>query len=107
MKMINRWGLILALVAGMLASAVPADAQAATPRENSSCKMSHRGAFGKIAVRAGRKRFPANAEVSLSRTRAGDKARRIKSGLKKRREDPALPNLDQILKIYRPSGIVS
>ena len=28
-------------------------------------------------------------------------------GLKKRREDPAPPNLDQILNIYRPSGIVS
>ena len=86
MKMINIWGLILALAAGILASAVPADAQAATPREDSSYRMSRKGATGKIAVRAGRKRFPANAEVSLSRTRAKTIMGRIKSGLKKRRD---------------------
>ena len=75
----------MALVAGALASAISADAKTATPRDDSSCQMSRRGASGRIAVRAGRKRFPANAEVSLSRTRANNVMGRIKNGLKKRR----------------------
>ena len=85
MKIVKRWGLALALVAGGLASVIPADAKAAAPRDDSSCRMSRRSASGRIAVRAGRKRFPANAEVSLSRTRADNTMRRIKDGLRKRR----------------------
>ncbi|MBQ3345365.1 MAG: InlB B-repeat-containing protein [Kiritimatiellae bacterium] len=85
MKIVKIWGLVLALAAGGLASVIPADAKAAAPRDDSSCRMSRRSASGRIAVRAGRKRFPANAEVSLSRTRANNVMGRIKNGLKKRR----------------------
>ena len=81
----KKWVVVLALLAGMMVSAVPADARVDVPREGSSQRMSRRGAAGHIAVRAGRKHFPANAEVSLSRTRANDKARRIADGLKNRR----------------------
>ena len=81
----KKLGVVLALIAGMLVSAMSADAGLAMPHEGSSYRMSRRGAAGKIAVRAGRRHFPENAEVSLVRTHAESARRKIKDGLKKRR----------------------
>ena len=81
----KKLGVVLALIAGILVSAMSADAGLAMPHEGSSYRMSRRGAAGKIAVRAGRRHFPENAEVSLVRTHAESARRKIKDGLKKRR----------------------
>lgn len=74
------------MIAGLLVSAMPADAKAASSRERSSHGMCRRGAAGEIAVRAGRRHFPANAEVSLARTHADNAKDKIKNGQKKRRD---------------------
>ena len=79
----KKLGVVLALIAGMLVSAMSADAGLAMPHEGSSYRMSRRGAAGKIAVRARRRHFPENAEVSLVRTHAESARRKIKDGLNK------------------------
>ena len=73
------------MVAGLLTLALPADADAATHRESVSRGLRRRGATGEITVRAGRRRFPAKAEVSLARTHADNIRSKIKNGLKNRR----------------------
>jgi hypothetical protein len=83
--MMKRLGLVLALMASVLVLAHSADANPSMSRGGVSHRLARRGAAGQIAVRAGRKHFPANAEVSLTRTHADAAKRRIKDGLKKKR----------------------
>ena len=48
-------------------------------------RLSRRGASGRIAVQAGGKHLPGNAEVTLKRTRASEMERRVKDGVSRRR----------------------
>ena len=86
MRTMRKLGIALALLAGMLTLTITADAKPVVSHEGSLSRMSRKGATGEIAVRAGRRHFPANAEVSLARTRADKAKRQIKDGLKKRRD---------------------
>ena len=69
----------------LLLCAVTAWVGSAKDLGHSVDRLSRRNAVGHIAVRAGGMRLPGNAEVSLSRTRANETERRMKSGLEKRR----------------------
>ena len=73
-----RW-MWAALLAGSWICAYGASAAPFTDR------LSRRGTSGHIAVRAGGKHLPGNAEVSFRRTREEAVDRRVKSGLEKRR----------------------
>ena len=75
----------LKYLALLLLCAVTAWVGSAKDLEHSIDRLSRRSAIGHIAVRAGGMRLPGNAEVSLSRTRAGETERRVKNGLEKRR----------------------
>ena len=81
----RRWSWALAVMAGVMALAFPADAKPSMPRDEVSPRLMRKGAAGRIDVRAGRKHFPEGAEVSLTRTHAQDAQRKIKDGLMKRR----------------------
>ena len=87
MKAKKRWGWALALMASVLALSYSADAKPSMSHDGVSPRLTRRSAAGNIAVRAGRKQFPATAEVSLARTRANSAKRRIKDGLKHRRHN--------------------
>ena len=84
--MTRRFGLVLAVMAGVLAFAFPADARPSTPRDGVSYRFTRKGAAGHIAVRAGKKQFPADAEVSIERARPDDAKRKIHKGWSTRRE---------------------
>ena len=81
----RRWAWALAVMAVVMALALPADAKSSIPRDEVSQRLTRKGAAGRIDVRAGKKQFPADAEVSLTRTHAQNAQRKIKDGLMKRR----------------------
>ena len=64
----RRWAWALAVMAVVMALALPADARSSIPRDEVSQRLARKGATGHIDVRAGRKHFPKDAEVSLTRT---------------------------------------
>ena len=80
------WGLALAVMAGGLAFAFPADARPSMPRDGVSHRLMRKGAFGHIAVHPGKKFLPADAEVSVERTRPDDVKHKIHKGWKKRHQ---------------------
>ena len=83
--MMKKWGRALAVVASVLALSYTVDAKPSMSHDGASHRLTRKGAFGRIAVQAGKDRqFPEGAEVSLSRTRANNVKARIKDGLKKR-----------------------
>ena len=81
--MTRKWGLALAVMAGVLALVLPVDAKPSAPRDGMSPRLTRKGAAGHIDIRAGRKQFPKDAEVSITRTHAENAKRKIKDGLKK------------------------
>ena len=54
--------------------------------------------MGRIAVRAGGKHLPGNAEVTLKRTRASEMERRVKDGVSRRRHRGGAPGGRRLLK---------
>ena len=96
--MIRKWSLVLAVMAGVLAFALPADAKPSMPHDGMSSRLTRKGGAGHIDVRAGRKHFPKDAEVSLTRTHAENAKRKIKDGLKKHRRHNVLAMYDISIK---------
>ena len=96
--MIRKWSLALAVMAGVLAFALPADAKPSMPHDGMSSRLTRKGGAGHIDVRAGRKHFPKDAEVSLTRTHAENAKRKIKDGLKKHRRHNVLAMYDISIK---------
>ena len=82
--MTRKWGLALAVMAGVLALVLPVDAKPSAPRDGMSPRLTRKGAAGHIDIRAGRKQFPKDAEVSITRTHAENAKRKIKDGLQKK-----------------------
>ena len=96
MKMKWRWSWALAVMAGVLAFALPADAKPSMPRDGMSSRLTRKGVGGRIDVRAGRKHFPKDAEVSIERARPDDVKRKIHQGWSKRKrsgKSAASPNV--------------
>ena len=85
MKMKWRWSWALAVMAGVLAFALPADAKPSMPRDGMSSRLTRKGVGGRIDVRAGRKHFPKDAEVSIERARPDDVKRKLHQGWSKRK----------------------
>ncbi len=85
MTMKRRWSWALAVMAGVMALAFPADAKPSMPRDEVSPRLTRKGVGGRIDVRAGRKHFPKDAEVSIERARPDDVKRKIHQGWSKRK----------------------
>ena len=81
----RRWAWALAVMAVVMALALPADAKSSIPRDEVSQRLTRKGAAGRIDVRAGRKHFPKDAEVSIERAYPDDAKRRIHQGWSKRK----------------------
>ena len=50
MKMKRRWSWALAVMAGVLAFVLPADAKPSMPRDGASPRLTRKGAFGKCFI---------------------------------------------------------
>jgi len=85
MTMKRRWSWALAVMAGVMALAFPADAKPSMPRDEVSPRLTRKGTFGKIAVFSGRKSLPSDAEVSVERRHVDDVKRKIHQGWSKRK----------------------
>jgi len=83
--MMKKVKLALAVMAGVLAFALSADAKPSAPRDEASPRLTRKGAAGHIDVRAGRKHFPKDAEVSIERARPDDVKRKIQQGWSRRK----------------------
>ncbi len=92
----RRWAWALAVMAEVMALALPATAKPSMSRDEVSQRLTRKGAAGRIDVRAGRKHFPKDAEVSIERARPDDAKRRIHQGWSKRKgngKNAASPNV--------------
>lgn len=89
--------LALAVMAGILAFALSADAKPSAPRDEASPRLTRKGAAGHIDIRAGRKHFPKDAEVSIERARPDDVKRKIHEGWGRRHRKGASPRRTRLM----------
>ncbi len=89
--------LALAVMAGVLAFALSADAKPSAPRDEASPRLTRKGAAGHIDIRAGRKHFPKDAEVSIERARPDDVKRKIHEGWGRRHRKGASPRRTRLM----------
>ena len=89
--------LALAVMAGVLAFALSADAKPSAPRDEASPRLTRKGTAGHIDIRAGRKHFPKDAEVSIERARPDDVKRKIHEGWGRRHRKGASPRRTRLM----------